>query len=407
VNIPPRMILLAGLFAVLPVSGCVWDRLSITKPDVPPPPADTFTLRADGLVPEKPPEPGTPAADLVGAHELFRKGEYVKAENLFHRIAENKKAPIQVSMEARYYEAESLRFQGCYPAAADTYVLLLKDFQQNCPFKEQACQHMYDIANYWLDDTREEMRETREMRQGKRWCVWPHFVSFEKSKPLLDEQGRAIQKLEQVRLYDPGMGSLADKALFLCGSVKFFNENYKDADYYFTQIYENHRNSPLAAQAVELAIISKHLSTGGSDYDGRPVAKARELVHAAMNNYPELANNKQDFLKRQIEGITAQQADKDLKMAEFYKRTDHPGASYFYYSLVTRRYPGTSYAKKAMEAMAELKEKVEKEEQQHAKDETTLPKVGKPSWFPFLSDNRPQNPSQGSADGAAAMRPTP
>ena len=29
-------------------------------------------------------------------------------------------------------------------------------------------------------------------------------------------------------------GPLADKALFLTGSVKFFNEDYKDADSYFT-----------------------------------------------------------------------------------------------------------------------------------------------------------------------------
>jgi len=394
---------LAVLVAVLPAGGCVWDQLPINKPEVPPPPAASFTLRPEGLVPDKPLEPGTAEADLAGARELFRKAEYVKAENLYHRLAENKKNPVPLAMEARYYEAECLRFQGLYPKAADTYVRLLADFPHN-PYKEQSCQHMYDIANYWLDDTREEMRETREMREGKRWFVSSHFLCFDKSKPLVDEQGRAIQKLDQVQLYDSG--PLADKALFLVGSVKFFNENYKDADFYFSQIHEKHPSSPLAAQAVELAIISKHLSTGGSDYDGRKVAEARKLVDAALRNYPELAK-KEDFLKRQVIGITAQQAEKDLKIADFYKRTDHPGAAYFYYSMVERRYPGTQYALKAKQTMAELKDKVEKEEQEKAKEAANPALAGKAKWFPFLSDNRPVPPGPGDTATAAAPRPAP
>ena len=46
---------------------------------------------------------------------------------------------------------------------------------------------------------------------------------------------------------------------------------------------------------------------------------------------------------------TAQQADKDWGFAEFYRRTGHPASAYFYYEIVLRRYPGTSYAKKAKE----------------------------------------------------------
>jgi hypothetical protein len=42
--------------------------------------------------------------------------------------------------------------------------------------------------------------------------------------------------------------------------------------------------------------------------------------------------------------IRAQQAEKDLKMAEYYERTGHPGSAVFYYELVRRRYAGTKYS---------------------------------------------------------------
>ena len=64
-------------------------------------------------------------------------------------------------------------------------------------------------------------------------------------------------------------GPLADQALFFAGSVKMYENDWRDADGYFTQIYEQHPNSPLAPKAIELAIMAKNLSTGGSEYDGR------------------------------------------------------------------------------------------------------------------------------------------
>src|SRR5262249_35483348 len=187
------------------------------------------------------------------------------------------------------------------------------------------------------------MREDLEVREGKRWFVWPRFLSFETTKPLLDREGRAIEKLEQVRLHDIN-GPLADHALFLCGTVKLYNENYREADHYFSQIHARPKDSALAAKAAELAIYCKQMSTGGADYDGRKVAEARKLIQAAYVHYPKLAEGKRGFLDRQMEGINLQQAEKEYKMAEFYRRTGHPGSAYFYYELVKRRYPNTEFA---------------------------------------------------------------
>jgi outer membrane protein assembly factor BamD (BamD/ComL family) len=352
-------LLLAALFCSATLSGCFLHRFALFKPEAPPPPADSLVLGADGLRPEQAPAKDSPEADLIGARELFRQKEYSRAEHLFHYLAENTKNPAPLAAEARYYEAECLRMQGYYPTAADTYADLLNRFPNN-PYKEQAIEHMFEIADFWLKDTREEMKESEEVRKGKRWFVWPRFVSFDRTKPVLDREGRALEKLEQVH-WRGGDTPLSDKALFLAGSVKMYREDFREADRYFSEIHERHPNSPLAPKAVELAIQAKHLSTGGSDYDSRKAAEARKLIQSAMNNYPELARDKREFLSDQVARIDFQQAEKDYKIAEFYKRTGHPASAYFYYELVARRYPYTKYAQLAAEKRDAIKEKADRE----------------------------------------------
>lgn len=53
--------------------------------------------------------------------------------------------------------------------------------------------------------------------------------------------------------------------------------------------------------------------------------------------------------------IADMQADRDLKVAEYYRRTGKLGSAYFYYELTRRRYPGTDIEKKAVQGLEELK----------------------------------------------------
>ena len=223
---------------------------------------------------------------------------------------------------------------------------------------------MFDIANYWLEDTRAEMKENKEVLDGKRSFQVPQFFHFDHSKPVFAEEDRALEKLQQVQLHDPN-GPLADKAMFLCGSVHFYIQDYRSAVQDFKEISDRHPNSPWAPQATELGIIALHLSTGGADYDGKNSAEARRLIHVAFDNYPELAASKEkhEFLEQSACSITSpmQQAEKDYKHAEFYRRTGHPGSAYFYYGLIIKTYPSTPFAKLASEKMQELRAMAEKD----------------------------------------------
>lgn len=364
-------------------AGCTWDRWHLFTPPPAPPAPDSYVLGVNGLNKDEQLNKSESAKELAGAHEVFRKGDYSKAQDIYHGIAENKKNPVQVAEEARYFEAECLRLREHLPRACDTYHKVIIDFPSGA-FKEQALQHMYEIADFWLQDTRTEMEQVREKKEGKRWVVWPHFFHWDEQKPLADEEGRALEALQQVR-YSDMTGPLADKALFLTGAVHFFNEDYKEADQDFTQLVEMHPRSPLVEKAIELGIIAKHMSTGGPDYDGRKVAEARQLVQTALDKYPELRQKKGDFLTRQLVGITYQQAQKDYNIAEFYRRTDHPGPAYFCYEIVRRRYPGTKFFDLATERMQELKAQEEKS------GKSALPEV-RPPILEKLKPGEPLDP---------------
>lgn len=333
---------------LLAPSGCALKEY-LWEPIVRPSTRDAMVIR-EGLTTASPSEM---SPELAAAHEKFKADKVSEAESAYHKIAENTKNPPPVAEEARFYEAECLYKLNKWPKACDTYHKMLLDFPSGT-YRAQGCRRMFDIANFWCDDIRGEMQAYHEKKEGKRWFVLTPVVHLEDKKPLLDLEGRALQALEQVHLHDIG-GPLADKALFLAGGIKFYREDYKEADYYFTQLVEQHPNSQLAPRAVELGIISKHLSTGGSDYDGRKVAEARQLVDTATKAYPELAGPKREFLERQVASINYQQAEKDFNTADFYRRTGHPGAAYFYYEIVRRSYPNSPFADNAAQRMSELK----------------------------------------------------
>jgi outer membrane protein assembly factor BamD (BamD/ComL family) len=348
--------------------------------------------------------PAKVSGDLAAGQDLYRKSDWAGAEKLFHKIAEDTKNSPQVAEEARYYEAECLWREGKFPKAADTFHRQVMDFPRGA-YSQPAAQKMFEIANYWLDDTRKEMDDWRLKQEGKKSVVIPAVFHMEKSKPLLDEEGRAIQILENVHTSDI-TGPLADKALFLAGSVKFFRGDYVEADHFFTMLYQMHKDSPLAPKAIDLAITAKSLENGGPLYDGRKVAEARQLIDTGLRAYPELAAQKGEFLQRRLVAINAQEAAKDYETAEFYARIHKPGSAYWCFEIVRRRYPGTHYAELAAARMQVLHKQFEEEQRKAA--------AGGKGWHlwgssppPLPNDGAPTELAQPPASAPPQQLPPP
>ena len=219
--------------------------------------------------------------EFDGAKRLFDEKKYAQAEPLFHKLVKIHAEPSwweigplategkgkdkskrrlgdPICEGALYYEAECQRFQKNYRTAVDTYTKLLVEFA-NSQYTVRSCEGLFEIAHHWLEPTSRQMDEYHEQLQGKRRFVMPAlYVSFSKDMPLMDAEGHASQILNTIRLHDV-KGPLAEKALFMLGTINFFRREYKESDFYFTQLYEQHPNSKDAAKAIKQSIICKQL----------------------------------------------------------------------------------------------------------------------------------------------------
>ncbi len=297
--------------------------------------------------------------ELKAAEEVYEAGDYKRAEKLFHEIGKNKKNPPQLAERAIFLEGECLRLQNKLVKAAATFYRLT-EFSTNT-YRLEASVRMFEIANYWLQDSYRQIEEEQQVRQGKRWFSSSNLIHWDLSKPVLDEEGNALERMEQVYLLAPE-GPLADRSLYTCGYIYFHRRHYTDADACLKLLYNHFPNSPYRARAVELLTMAKNNSTGGPSYDGRRSADALKLIQTASNTMPEL-KSRQAFLDRQIILIRAQQADKDLEIADFYRRRGMAPSAYFSYEIVRRRYPGTKQADVATQKMAELHRELERSKQ--------------------------------------------
>jgi outer membrane protein assembly factor BamD (BamD/ComL family) len=329
-------------------------------PELPPLPAESFVMRGGGLEAERTLDPESPQGKLERTKILFAQGDYKQPEKVFHYLVHATKNDRAVVEEALFYEAECQYMRNDFSKAEATYRKLLDEFQLMSRFQRQATRRMYDIALYWLQDTHAVMKAYAEIQEGKRWFYNPYpYIHFEKKKPFLDEEGRAMRALETVYMND-FKGPLGEKALMQLATIHFYRGNYRDADLWYGKICEDYPESKIAPEAMKRLIICKQMMTGGSAYDAKPLQQARDLIQKA-SRYPELRKD-EEFLKRQLLSISHQQADKDYNIAEFYRRTGHPGAAYFYYELVRRRYPGSTYAEKATKRMEDLHRRLQKDE---------------------------------------------
>jgi outer membrane protein assembly factor BamD (BamD/ComL family) len=276
-----------------------------------------------------------------------------QAMGTFRSLADNQGNSAVLAERARFMQAECRFMIGQYPEAADTYHKVLLDFPTGA-YRRDCCARMFQICDYWLDDFRDELEQRKDEKGVLHWH--PHWGDpRDRTKPFIDQEGRALEALQRVHVHDP-TGPTADKAIFWCGYVNFIRGNFSEADQFFSEMVERHPESPLRPQALALAILAKNNATGGATYDGRKCAEALRLVHVAEASVPELANNPEmaEKLTRAKFAIRSQQAEKDFLMADYYQRTGHPGSAVFYYELVRRRYAGTRYAEEATDRQARL-----------------------------------------------------
>ena len=183
-------------------------------------PKEAMVLRGNGL--EQAEGTWHPAQEkLAAAKQLLDQKKFAEAEKAFHEVAmsrepsaqvetpgfasqifkhKGKEVPEQFREEALFFEAECQRLQKHYRGAEETYSQLVKEFPST-QYTERTDKALFAIAVYWLADTRQQMKEYEEQRQGKRWLVLPaSFVHFSVDMPVMDAEGHAVRVLEGIQV---------------------------------------------------------------------------------------------------------------------------------------------------------------------------------------------------------------
>jgi outer membrane protein assembly factor BamD (BamD/ComL family) len=328
--------------------------LDMTRPWSKLPPPDTGVIQRAGHWEEETPlQPNTLKGDFSSARVLFDRGEYAEAEAWFHWLANKaeQEKKTDTHEDCLYWEAESMYKQKRFVRARETFAKLLKAYPTS-RWRNEAVRREVEIAEYWSEDLRQKLQAEKTGDSQSWWASVPH-VNFGSDKPLLGTDTQAQKAFEEAYFSDP-TGPLAAHALHRAGSIAYVRERYDEADRFYSLLVEAHPRSQLAPHALELAVMSKMQVAGGPDYDGRKLIQARDLAHTAMEKFPELRNSEQ-FLENTIASVHLQQAEKEYRIAEFYRRTKNHGSAYFYFELVNRRYSGTKWAEAAAKRIEEMR----------------------------------------------------
>ena len=159
-----------------------------------------------------------------------------------------------------------------------------------------------------------------------------------------------------MRINDP-RGPLADSAAMAAGTMAFKRHRYEDADYYYNIVRTDYPKSKFQLQSHLLGVQCKLLKYQGPGYNSKPLEEANQLIDQTLAQFTnELGDERERLVKAKAE-VRAEQATRDIQLAQYWDKGDHYGAARIYYAQVLKDYPQTPFADEAKTRLAALEGK--------------------------------------------------
>ena len=328
----------------------------------------------------------------LAAEEMFRKEEYEDAHTSFSKLARRYKGkPIEEDI--LFMKAECEFKLDKLPKAQDTYHALLVKYPTT-RYMPQAVQRSYDIAYYWLEDS----RLRAEGKPGK-YSAFSRYVNFfDRTRPVFDTPGRALDTVEVIQQYDP-FGPLTDDAVMMAGGESFLTNRYIQATTYYEQLVVDQPQSEHVGKAKILCEQAYLRAYRGPQYDDTDLDGAYKMAKVALDARDSYGEDQVRRLEADVRAIHLERAKRDYSMGEDFRHRRLYTSAKYYYRLVVKDYSDTDWARKADERLRELGDK----ETKHFK-----PSEYFSNPFSTKSKARPvSNPfDKKSTDDAAGKNPT-
>ena len=306
-------------------------------------------------------------AELDRAQQLSAAGNHKDAEKAFKKIAKRyKHSPV--AEDALFARAESQFKRSRYSWAQDSYDELLKEFPST-RYLDRVTRRMFTIAQVWLQDPAivktdeiqnvnfEDPSKTpppadpRPKPRGltRRVPILPNFA--DRSRPMFDTEGRALEALRSIWTKDP-TGSLADDALMLEASYHLRKGNYTEADHLYEVLRKDYPKSAHFENAYVLGGHVKLMSYQGAEYDGKSLEESEQLRLSSVQLFPNhpATPRLQDELKK----IQEAKAEQFWEEARYYQKKRKPAAVAIQCRRILEEFPNSQYAARARQLLNEL-----------------------------------------------------
>jgi outer membrane protein assembly factor BamD (BamD/ComL family) len=271
---------------------------------------------------------------------LFRAGDYPAAAKCL-KIAADRWPDSDLEEDSLYLIAESYFFSDRYPAAHDAYGMLLKKYE-NSRHLVDVIPRQFAIARYW----------------DQKWRIDSHWYPnlTDKTRPLLDAWGRAINAYNIVKLHD-AQGPMAADATMAMGNLNFLRDRFEDACFYYDDLRKTYPQSQHLLTAHILGIRAKLRSYLGPQYESKPLDDAEQLIELTLTQFPsDMLGEDRERLLQARKMVRIERAQRDFQAGEYYYKKGYFQGARFYYAAVIRDYPDTPFTQLAENRMDETKD---------------------------------------------------
>ncbi|MBX3442575.1 MAG: tetratricopeptide repeat protein [Planctomyces sp.] len=323
---------------------------------------------------------------------LYEQKRYSEAEKSFKQLAKDRRATYEsfairwqrrwgfkdaketdpyaqygdpVEEDAMFMIAESQFAQQKYSWAQDSYDSLLERYPST-RHMEPSTQRLFRIAMYWLEFSREvgdlgdvQLTKHESIDPAKppkapstpRLAIIPNVT--DRSRPVFDTHGRALQALRSIWLHDAA-GPLADDALMLSANHHLRTGDPVEAARLYKLLREQYPDSPFFQDAHLLGAYVTYASYEGPQYDGRALQEAKELKTVALQLFPNLTEDERERLQKDVQKLRNAEIARLWDLVDFYKSKNQPDSVALHCQLIINRFPDSPYAEKARAELAKV-----------------------------------------------------
>lgn len=258
----------------------------------------------------------------------------------------------QEQMDEALYRVEQLLQERKFTAARDAAVAWLKT-HRGSPFYDrglfleaEALYHYGDRIRsfFYLDQLMDEHPESPLFYQAmeKQYQIADAYLSGYKRRfmgmPMFGAQDEAIEMLFRVQQRSP-KSAVAEKSLLRSADYYYASAQYDLAADAYRSFIESFPRSTVIPRVKLRRAYASLAQFRGLKFDSTPVSDAKLQLQEIIASYPELA--KEENLESVVERIDQTFARKLAYTADFYRRTNEPGASAYTYEYLRQRYPNS------------------------------------------------------------------